>query len=106
LRAGEALDIALDVTNEGPSAGEEKVFLFIRDLVSSVTRPFLELKGFQSLFIEAGDCRTVNFRLTAESLGLLDHDLSPKLEPGSFDICVGSSAAPETLLSARIQLVA
>jgi beta-glucosidase len=106
LRAGEWVEITADVANRGPLAGEETVFLFIRDRVSSITRPLLELKDFQKVALAAGESKTVRFRLAAADFGFIGRDLAPKLEAGTFDIHVGQSAAPDRLLGAGIELVA
>ncbi len=105
LRPGETIEVELDVANPHAIAGEETVFLFIRDVVASVARPSLELKGFQKIALGAGERGRVRFRLAAEDLRFLGRDLEPRLEPGAFDIHVGRSAARGALLSARIELV-
>jgi beta-glucosidase len=106
LRASETLDVSVAIVNHGPLAGEETVLLFMRDPVSSITRPLLELKDFQKIALAAGERGTMRFCLTADDLRFLGRDLEPLLEPGAFDIYVGPSAARDRLLSTRIQLIA
>jgi beta-glucosidase len=106
MRAGESLDIEVDVVNQGPVTGEETVFLFIHDLVASVTRPLLELKDFAKISLAPGKKGAIRFRLAADDLRFLGHDLIPKLEAGAFDLYVGRSAARDTLLSTRIEILA
>ncbi|RFB75647.1 glycoside hydrolase family 3 N-terminal domain-containing protein [Methylovirgula sp. 4M-Z18] len=105
VRAGEALDVTVDVSNKGPQAGEQTLFLFIRDLASSVTRPALELKDFRKITLAAGESGALNFHLTTDDLRFLDRDLQPKLEPGAFDILVGASAEASGLLRTRIEVL-
>ena len=105
MRAGEAIEVEVDVSNTGPMAGEETVFLFVRDLFASVTRPLLELKDFGKIALAPGERDTLRFRLAAEDLRFLGRDLAPRLEPGAFDLFVGRSAARDALLSTRIELL-
>jgi beta-glucosidase len=106
MRAGEWLDVEVEVANQGPVDGEETAFFFINDVVASVARPLLELKGFRKIALAAGERGTIRFRLAAEDLHLLGRDLVPRLEAGAFDLYVGTSAARHTLLRTRIQLLA
>lgn len=89
--AGEA-EVTVEVRNAGPRDGDEVVQLYIRDDVSSVTRPVKELKGFQRVHIKAGDSRTVRFRLTPAELSLLDVHMRRVVEPGTFTIMVGPNS--------------
>jgi beta-glucosidase len=105
LHAGEWLHVEVEVANPGAVAGEETILLFIHDLVASVARPLLELKGFRKIALAPGERGTVRFRLAAEDLRFVGPDLAPRLEPGAFDLYVGRSAARDTLLSTRIELL-
>jgi beta-glucosidase len=105
MRPGEAVEIAVDVANGGPLAGEATVFLFLRDRVSSITRPALELKDFGKITLEAGARGTVRFRLGSDDLRFLGPDLRPMLEAGAFDILVGESARVDGLLQGRLDLL-
>ena len=64
--------MSADVTNTGNRAGTEVVQMYIRDVVSSVTRPVKELKGFQQVVLEPGETHTVTFEITPESLAFYD----------------------------------
>nr|WP_248309310.1 glycoside hydrolase family 3 N-terminal domain-containing protein [Bosea sp. AK1] len=97
ITAGEATEILVDVKNTGAMAGEHTVFLFIRDVVSSITRPQLELKDFTKVALAPGDMNTVRFTLSSDQLRFLGADLEPLLEPGLFDVFVGPSADPAQL---------
>jgi beta-glucosidase len=85
--------LAVDVTNTGERAGDEVVQLYIRDQVSSLTRPVQELKGFERITLEPGETRTVTFAITPEMLAFLNIDMQKVVEPGLFDVMVGSSSA-------------
>ena len=73
------------VTNTGKRDGAEVVQLYIRDLVGSITRPVRELKGFEKVFLKAGESKTVSFKITPELLRFYDYDLNHVAEPGDFD---------------------
>ena len=66
--------------------------MYIRDLVSSVTRPVKELKGFQRITLEPGETKTVALDITPESLAFYDIDMKYVVEPGEFEIMVGNSS--------------
>lgn len=89
ITRGESVDVAVDVRNTGSRAGDEVVQLYVRDKVSSVTRPVLELKGFARVSLEPGETKTVTLPLTPEALSFWDINMSRIVEPGDFDILVG-----------------
>mgnify|MGYP005854444219 FL=1 len=80
------------VTNTGKYDGAEVVQLYIRDLVGSITRPVKELKGFDKIFLKAGESKTVSFKITPELLRFYDYELNYVAEPGDFDIMIGGSS--------------
>jgi len=84
--------VSVDVSNTGKVAGDEVVQMYIRDLVSSVTRPVKELKGFRRITLEPGQTKTVEFAITPDALSILDKNMERVVEPGVFDIMVGSSS--------------
>ncbi|MCL6454260.1 MAG: glycoside hydrolase family 3 C-terminal domain-containing protein [Alicyclobacillus sp.] len=84
--------IQVDVTNTGSVAGDEVVQLYVHDPVASVTRPVKELKGFRRVSLAVGETRTVTFVLPISSLGFHDVGLNYVVEPGSFEVMVGSSS--------------
>ena len=85
-------EVLADVTNTGKRAGSEVVQLYIRDLVSSVTRPIKELKGFRRVDLEPGQTETVRLEITPGSLAFWDVDMKYRVEPGDFEIMVGTSS--------------
>lgn len=85
--------VRVQVTNSGVREGEEVVQLYLRDRVSSVTRPIKELKGFQRIHLKPGQTQTVQFKLTNAELGFYNAAMKWVVEPGMFDIMVGSSSA-------------
>ncbi len=89
--SGEVL-VALDVANTGARAGDEVVQLYVSDVVSSVTRPAEELKGFQKVALRPGEKKTVRFTLGPGELSFLDQKLQRVVEPGTFRVLAGASA--------------
>ena len=85
-------NISLDVTNTGKRSGDEVIQLYIHDVLSTVTRPIKELKGFSKIKLNPGERKKVEFKLTPEELSLLDQDLHKVVEPGIFKVMVGSSS--------------
>lgn len=101
--AGEAVTVEADVSNEGKVAGEETVFLFLRDPVASVARPELALKSFAKVKLAPGARQKVSFKLYAQDFALLDKHLAPTIEPGAFEILVGPSADRARLIATTIR---
>lgn len=84
--------VSVDVTNTGSREGDEVAQLYIRDQVSSVTRPVKELKGFQRIHLKPGQTQTVQFQLTPAELGFYNADMKWVVEPGGFEIMAGASS--------------
>jgi beta-glucosidase len=78
--------------NSGAMEGDEVVQLYIRDLLSSVAQPVMELKGFQRIHLSPGETREVSFTITPELLSMLNKDLKSVVEPGDFRIMIGASS--------------
>jgi len=92
LKGNQTLTASIDITNAGARDGAEVVQLYIRDVVGSVTRPVKELKGFQKIFVKAGETKTVTFRITPEQLKFYNYDLKYDWEPGEFVIMIGTNS--------------
>ncbi len=84
--------VRADIKNTGNMSGDEVVQLYIRDVISSVTVPVKELKGFTKINLQPGNKKTVDFRLTHEDLALINRHLELVVEPGTFEVMVGSSS--------------
>ena len=97
-----SITAVVTVTNTGKRDGSEVVQLYIRDLVGSITRPVRELKGFEKIFLRAGESKTVSFKITPELLRFYDYDLNHVAEPGEFDLFIGGSS--QAAKTARITL--
>ena len=88
--------VRVDLTNVGKVAGEEVAQLYIRDQVSSVTRPVKELKGFRRILLEPGQTKAIEFAVGPEELAFWNRDMQRVVEPGLFDIMVGGNSVDLT----------
>ena len=93
FKPGQAVTATITVTNTGKYDGEETVQLYIRDLVGSVTRPVKELKGFQKIFLKAGESKMVNFIITVNDLKFYNSELKYVAEPGDFKLFIGTNSS-------------
>ncbi|MGF6272635.1 beta-glucosidase [Massilia sp. UYP11] len=84
--------VRVEVRNVGNRRGDEVVQLYIRDDVSSVTRPLLELKGFQRVTLEPGETRSLGFDIGPGDLWFFDTGMQRVVEPGTFSIFVGPNS--------------
>jgi len=89
--------VTAEITNTGAMEGAEVVQLYIRDVVSSVTRPMKQLKDFQRVQLKPGETQKVTFTLTPEKLSFYDRDMNFIVEPGEFEVMVGSSSLDKDL---------
>jgi beta-glucosidase len=97
MRADESTRVFLDVKNTGKRVGEEVVQMYIRDLVSSVTRPVKELRGFEKIRLEPGESKTVALTISPEHLSFTNMHKDYVVEAGDFEIMVGSSSRDQDL---------
>ena len=100
-----AIEVRVDVTNEGSHTAEETVFVFIHDKVATVTRPVLELKGVGKATLRPGETQTVRMTVPASELRFLGRELTPVFEPGEVEVLAGPRADRSQLLIQTIHLV-
>ena len=84
--------ISLEVENTGSHAGDEVVQLYMHDKIASVVRPVKELKGFKRISLKPNEIKRVNYEIDTRQLGLYNVDMEYVVEPGEFEIMVGSSS--------------
>lgn len=92
ISKNEPLTVTVSLTNTGKFDGEEIVQLYIRDIAASVVRPVKELKGFEKVFLKAGETKQVRFTLTGKDLSFYDGEGKLLLEPGKFTVFVGGNS--------------
>lgn len=93
MQQGKDIVVSLDVTNTGKVAGYETVLCFVRDEVSSVVTPLQLLKGFDKIWLNVGETKNVTITIPFREFGLWNQDMEYMVEPGKFQIRIGSSAA-------------
>jgi beta-glucosidase len=94
--------ISVDITNSGAVRGDEVVQLYIRDDVSSVTRPVKELRGFRRITLNPGETKSVEFTLGPEELSFLNRDMHRVVEPGTFTVMVGGNSIDLTNIKLNV----
>lgn len=102
--ADENIEVTVNVSNTGNKNGEEIVQLYIRDDYSNSTRPVKELKRFQRIHLDKGECKSISFTLNKDDLSYYNHNAEYVLEPGSFTVMVGSSSQDKDLLKAKFNI--
>lgn len=102
FKAGQSIQASVTLRNTGKYDGEEVVQLYIKDLVGSMTRPVKELKGFQKVFLKAGESKVVTFTVSEEDLKFYNNDLKFVAEPGDFTLFIGKNS--QDLLATKFEL--
>jgi beta-glucosidase len=92
IRPDEETTVTVDVTNTGKRRGDEVAQMYIRDEVSSVTRPLKELKDFARITLEPNEKKTVTFKITPSKLSFYNREMKRVVEPGTFQIMVGGNS--------------
>lgn len=106
IKPGGSTRALIDVTNTGKREGTEVVQMYIRDLVSSVTRPVKELKGFCKVRLKPSETTTVALDITPDELSFYDRHMKYVVEPGEFEIMVGNSSRDVDLEKVVLQVTA
>jgi beta-glucosidase len=91
-KIGQPVTVSVEVSNVGDCAGDEVVQLYLRDSVSSVSRPVKELKDFRRIALASGETKTVSFQVTSDKLQFYNMEMRRVVEPGEFQVMVGASS--------------
>lgn len=102
IGANESTTVTVDITNTGKRRGDEVAQMYIRDEISSVTRPVKELKDFARVSINPGETKTVTFTITPEKLQFYNRQMKRVVEPGKFQIMVGGNS--DELMNAELEV--
>ena len=94
-KIGENVTVSVTLRNSGDRDGCEVAQLYIRDLVGSVTRPVRELKGFEKVFLKAGESRRLTFVLTPRELSFWRADMTFGQEAGDYRVWAGGDSDAE-----------
>jgi len=92
IKQNGSVTVTVDVTNVGKYKGDEVVQLYMKDETSSVTVYESQLRGFERINLLPGETKTVSFALHPDYFKLLDKKMQWVVEPGSFELMVGSSS--------------
>jgi beta-glucosidase len=86
------IEVSVNVTNTGKVKGDEVVQLYLKDVLSSVTTYESQLRGFERINLQPGEKRTVRFVLHPDDLAVLDKNMNWTVEPGEFEVWIGTSS--------------
>lgn len=92
IREGGQVEISADVTNSGSRKGDEVAQLYMHDVIASTSRPIKELRGYERITLEPGETKNVTFILSPDDYSMFDRDMNFVVEPGTFEVMVGSSS--------------
>lgn len=102
IKNGQNVTVTVDVTNTGSMDGAEVVQLYIRDVLSSVTRPVKELKDFSKIMLKSGEKKTVSFTITPDKLSFYNRNMKKVVEAGEFEVMVGTSSEDNQLIKFEV----
>jgi beta-glucosidase len=86
------IEVTVDISNTGKLKGDEIVQLYVKDVLSTVTTYETQLRGFERISLLPGEKKTVKFVIRPDDLALLDKNMKWVVEPGKFEVWVGSSS--------------
>src|SRR5262249_7314248 len=95
--------VSVRVTNTGARAGDEVVQMYVHQATASVTRPVKELRGFARVTLQPGASTTVTLPIGPEALWLVDRTMNRRVEPGMFEILLGTSSGTELKAVLRVR---
>lgn len=98
IAVGGTAKVSVDISNTGTREGDEVPQLYIHQRIASLTRPVMELRGFQRVTLKPGEKKTIDFTLTPDALAMWNADMHRVVEPGIFDIMVGPSSDQTTTI--------
>jgi len=88
----QSVTVTFDVTNSGKVAGDEVPQLYLHQAVSSIVRPMKQLQDFVRIHLEPGQTKTVSFTLKPDQMAIWNASMKRVIEPGTFEVMVGSSS--------------
>lgn len=88
IRIGESLSVKVDLKNIGKRSGKETVLLYLSDLYASVSPCIKRLKGFEKIYLDPGETKTVGFTITPEHMSFIGKNLKSTIEKGKFAVTI------------------
>jgi beta-glucosidase len=101
---GGSIEASVNVKNTGERDGATVVQLYLQDVTASIVRPVKELKGFQKVFLKAGEERRLSFKIDENALKFYNAKLQYVDEPGKFNVQIGLDS--QTVKQQGFELVA
>ena len=98
MRRGETITVSATLENRGTRAGKETVQLYLRDKFGPCASPVRELKGFQKIYLTAGQEQRVSFEINEETLAYFTASGEYKAEAGEFEIMLGLNSRDVAVL--------
>jgi len=92
FKENETIVVKATVKNTGSKAGSEVVQLYVKDVLASVSRPIIELKGIQKVFLKPGESKEILIEVPVKELQFLDEKMNWIVEKGTYRIFVGNSS--------------
>jgi len=89
---GKGATVSFDITNTGGYDGDEVAQLYLRDEQASTVQPVMQLKNFARVYIKKGETKHVSLSLSEEDLQVIDRNMQPVVEPGTFKVMVGAAS--------------
>lgn len=102
IKKGKAFEISVEIENSGGFDAKETVQCYVRDTIASMTRPLKELKGFEKIFLKAGEKKTVSFLIGKDELGFYNRLGEYLIEKGEFKIYVGKDCLTEECVTVKV----
>jgi len=102
ITSTQSIHVSVQVTNTGKVAGEEVVQVYIHDRISKGVRPIKELKDFTRVALQPNETKTVTFTITPDKLSYYNPDLQKVIEPGDFDVMVGTNSEDVKKVSFKV----
>lgn len=96
-----SFEVSFKVRNTGKYDGEEVSQLYLRDEYASVVQPLKQLKYFERFYLKCGEVKEVKFVLSESDFTIIDRNLKTVVEPGTFQIIVGT-ASNDIRLQAKV----
>jgi beta-glucosidase len=93
VKAGEATEVEVEVTNTGAVAGDAVAQVYIHQRAGSASRPVRQLKGFKRVALQPGETQTLKFPLGKDELEFWSPQTKVwAVEPGTFDVWAGDDS--------------
>jgi beta-glucosidase len=83
------INVSFNVKNTGSRAGKETAILYLRDEVATLSPAGKRVKGFAKISLDAGQSKTLTFKLNRNDLSFIGANNKPTVEAGDFTVLVG-----------------